>query len=241
VEKVFDAVGVPAYPPDDFDIFQPVSGVNSGSYPNQDFTDPAYDGYDIYIADDFSFESTANLNEIYVPNSMWNPGRPIFNAQSLHFEIYADNNGRPDGDPTGSGNAPIWSQSLEPGNVQIAIFKGIGGLMSNLLITMDPPVTLPAGTYWLVVYPELSSISHGQSARYVSDTQNGAPAMVINPGKGFSLPDTWTPITDIATWNVSQQDLAFGINATPYHTVKFNESSSGGGAGCFLSSAIAND
>lgn len=241
VEAVFDAVGVPGDPPDDFDLFQPVSSTNPNGYLNQDFTTPANDKYDIFIADDFSFESTVDLTGIYVPNNMWNPGRPIFNAERIHFEIYADANGRPDGDPSGSGNAPIWSQSIEPGDAQIKIYKGAADLMSNILLTMETPVTLPAGTYWLVVYPELTYTSYGQSALHVSDTANGATAMVINPGKGFELPATWTPITDIAIWNIGQRDLAFGINATPHHTARFNAGTgggSGGGGGCFLSSII---
>jgi hypothetical protein len=227
VEAVFDAVGVPGDPPDDFDLFQPVSSTNPDGYTNQDFTEPAYDKYDIFIADDFSFASTVDLTGIYVPNHMWNPGRPIFNAERLHFKIYADDNGRPDGDPSGSGNAPIWSQSIEPGDARIKIYKGVTDLMSNILLTMERPVTLPAGTYWLVVYPELSYASYGQSARHVSETVNGATAMVINPGKGFGLPDTWTPVTDISIWNNNLRDLAFGIDATPYHTAKFNAGSGG--------------
>jgi uncharacterized repeat protein (TIGR02543 family) len=227
VAAVFAAVGVPGDPPNDFDLFQPVSSTNPDGYPNQDFAAPDYDTYDIFLADDFSFESTVDLTGIYVPNNMWNPGRPIFNAERLHFEIYADDNGRPDGDPSGSGNPPIWSQSIEPGDAQIKIYTGVADLMSNLLLTMDTPVTLPAGTYWLVVYPELAFTSYGQSARHVSDTVNGSTAMVINPGKGFGLPDTWTPITDIAIWDNDRKDLAFGINATPYHTVRFNSGTGG--------------
>lgn len=227
VEAVFDAVGVPGDPPDDFDLFQPVSSTTPHGFPNQDFTTAAYDTYDVFIADDFSFASTVDLTGIYVPNDMWNPGRPIFNAERLHFEIYADANGRPDGDPSGFGNAPIWSQSMDPSDARISIYKGVAGLMSNVLLTLETPVTLPAGTYWLVAYPELTYASYGQSALHVSDTTNGATAMVINPGKGFGLPDTWTPITDTAIWNVNQQDLAFGINATPHHTVRFNAGTGG--------------
>lgn len=227
VEAVFDAVGVPGDPPDDFYLFQPVSTINPDGYPNQDFTDPANDTYDIFIADDFSFASTVDLTGIYVPNIMWNPGRPIFNAERLHFKIYSDDNGRPDGDPSGSGNAPIWSQSIDPSDARIKIYKGVADLMSNILLTMERPVTLPAGTYWLVVYPELTYASYGQSARHASETENGATAMVINPGKGFGLPDTWTPVTDIAIWDTNLRDLAFGINATPYHTAKFNAGNGG--------------
>jgi uncharacterized repeat protein (TIGR02543 family) len=227
VEAVFDAVGVPGDPPDDFDLFQPVSTTNPDGYPNQDFTAPDHDKLDIFLADDFSFESTVDLTGIYVPNNMQSLRRPIFNAERLHFEIYADDNGRPDGDPSGSGNAPIWNQSIEPGDVQIKIFTGVLDLMSNILLTMETPVTLSAGTYWLVVYPELTYASYGKSARHVSDTANGATAMVINPGGGLGLPDTWTPVTDIAIWDNDLRDLAFGINVTPYHTAKFNAGTGG--------------
>jgi uncharacterized repeat protein (TIGR02543 family) len=73
----------------------------------------------------------------------------------------------------------------------------------------------------------LAYASYGQSARHGSDTVNGATAMAINPGKGFGLPDTWTPVTDISIWDNDLRDLAFGINATPYHTAKFNADTGG--------------
>jgi hypothetical protein len=77
------------------------------------------------------------------------------------------------------------------------------------------------------VYPELTYTAYGQSARHVSNTANGATAMVINPGRGFGLPDTWTPVTDIAIWDNDLRDLAFGINVTPRHTVRFNAGTGG--------------
>ncbi len=208
VNAVFDAIGV-------FNGWhQPVSYPNNNLdlYANQDF--PANDSFNIFIADDFVCAETWVIQEIFVPGGLFSGGTTLMNATALHFEIYANNAGVPDGNPEGGGNPPIWSLSVPPTDSQITINNGTGDLPSDVTLSLDTLVSLSAGTYWLVFYPEMQLSVGGQYGRNASDTTNGYHAQVINPGGGFGFPTTWTPVTSASTWNLAQQDFAFRIDIT---------------------------
>ncbi len=187
---------------------QPVSPVNVGAYASQDFEE-ASDDNDIFIADDFSTTETWNIQTVFIPGGLWGSGTTLMNATALHFQIYAEDNGTPDGDPYAGGNSPVWNLSVLPTDSQITISDGIYGLPSNVTLSLDTPIILPPGTYWLVFYPELDGTAAGRYGRHVSFTENGNPAQVINPGGGFAFPTAWTSVTDESTWNMEEQDFAF--------------------------------
>jgi len=76
---------------------QPLSGVNQGAYVNQDFTDFAT--YTSFLADDFSNTDNWYIDTIFVPGDGWNGFSSLLNADSLTWQIYADDGtGYPDGD-----------------------------------------------------------------------------------------------------------------------------------------------
>lgn len=174
----------------------------------QDFTEP-YDDYDIFIADDFSTTETWNIQTVFVPGNLWGSGTTLMNATILQFQIYADDQGTPDGDPSGGGNSPVWNLSVLPTDSQITISAEINGLPSNVTLSLDTPIKLQPGTYWFSFYPELEHITAGQYGKLTGNTKNGNPAQVINPGGGFAFPTVWTSVTDESTWNMEEQDFAF--------------------------------
>ena len=92
---------------------QPQSTVNLVAFASQDF-ETAWDSRDIFLADDFSTPRPLAIDTVYVPGGLWNGGTTLANAVSLHFEIYRDSLGKPDGDPRGGGNPPVWSLSVSP-------------------------------------------------------------------------------------------------------------------------------
>ena len=200
---------------------QPVSTVNQYAYANQDFDTP-YDGYDIYIADDFTNEVSWSIGTIFVPGDGWNGFTTLMNATSLTWAIYADQGaappagpismmGIPDGYP-GGGNAPYWTITLPPTDPQVAITTGTGGYPSDATLSLTSPINLPAGHWWLVYYPTLSfTAGAGQFGRQRADTANGDPAQVINPLGGFGFPTSWTPVTSESTWTLDTQDFAFRL------------------------------
>jgi uncharacterized repeat protein (TIGR01451 family) len=197
---------------------QPMSSTNTTAYASHDF-EAIMDTYDIYISDDFTSTTVWDIDSIFVPGNLWNTGTSLTNALTLNWHIYADDGGRPDGDPTGGGLSPSWSLSLPPTHTQVTLGAGVGGYTSNVTLTLAAPASLPPGVWWLVFYPRMDIATGGQYGRHVADTTNGYDAQVVNPGGGFGFPSQWTSIQDTSTWNMAQQDMAFRLEGQPASSV----------------------
>ena len=186
--------------------------------------------YDRYEADDFTTGTdTWSVTKIFVPGGFHDtanpphfPGLPntnstLLSAASLNWIIYADNSGFPAGNPvTGLGSSPVWSLSLAPSNGQVTITNGMvpGGdpYPSNVLLTLSTPVILGPGTYWLIFYPVADATVIGRWGRQVSNSVNGADAVVAGGGDG--IPSAWTSVRDASTWNLPTKDFAFSLEGT---------------------------
>jgi hypothetical protein len=187
---------------------QPIRPAGLRYIPCQDFEE-TYDHYDIFTADDFSTTETWNIQTVFIPGGLWGSGTTLMNATTLHFQVYADNQGTPDGDPYGGGNSPVWNLSVLPTDSQITISDGINGLPSNVTLNLDTPIKLQPGTYWFSFYPQLEHTTAGHYGKLTANTKNGNPAQVINPGGGYCFPTGWTSVTNESTWNMEEQDFAF--------------------------------
>jgi hypothetical protein len=197
---------------------QPQSSVNTNPYANQDFSAPD-DSLDIFLADDFTTNRRPwKIDTIFVPGALWNAvGPSLANAVSLHFEIYRDSAGKPDGDPRGGGKPPVWSLAVSPADSRITIETDSLGTQGNVILTLPLPIRLQSGTYWFVFYPELDFGTSGQYGRFAADTTNLFPAQVTNPDQGWRqdpadpdsplLPASWSDASVLPLF--SQHDLAF--------------------------------
>jgi len=185
---------------------QPLSSVNQGAYVNQSFPDLA--AYSSYLADDFTNAAPWTITKIVIPGDGWNGFTGLGSASSLVFSIYADAAGLPAGYP-GGGAAPTWTLSVPPGDAQVALSPGTpSGYPATVTLTLTTPISLPAGTWWLVYYPDLAFSPYGQFGRQASDTTNGAVAQFINPGGGFGYGTTYQNWTVLG---MAQQDCAFRL------------------------------
>jgi hypothetical protein len=204
-------VAVPAASPEDVLWDQPLSVVNQGAYVNQDF--PDVPDYSAFLADDFVNDLAWEIQSIFVPGDGWNGFTTIMNATALTWQIYADNAGVPDGDPSGGGNAPFWTLTLPPTDPHVVVSNGTpGGYPSNVQLSLDPSVILPEGHWWLVFYPTMEFGLYGQYGRQPADTTNGYIGQFINPGGGFGLGTEWQNWTVLGA---TQQDIAFRIEGVP--------------------------
>ncbi|MBN1136666.1 MAG: hypothetical protein JXM73_08765, partial [Anaerolineae bacterium] len=104
---------------------QPLSTANQAAYVNQDF--PDFPDYSSFLADDFANPAPWSIGTIFVPGDGWNGFTTLFNATALTWQIYADNAGIPDGDPSGGGNPPVWTLTLPPTDPQVVISNGTPG------------------------------------------------------------------------------------------------------------------
>jgi hypothetical protein len=139
-------------------LWEQVAPPSYGSCPvcNETPDDPAFS---YLLADDFVNPVPWSIGVIYVPGETIGS---LFNATALHWAIYADNGGKPDGYLNGSGNPPVWTLTLAPTDPQVTITNGNWfSSPSNALLTLDTPVTLPPGHWWLVYYPTMNHYSNG--------------------------------------------------------------------------------
>lgn len=183
---------------------QPQSDLNA--WINQDF-EASFDSFDTFLADDFANQVAWQIDTLFVPGGLWNGATTLANADNLVFAIYRDSGGKPDGDPKGGGNPPVWSLTVLPADSRITIENNLSGLPANVTLALEMPIRLQPGTYWLVFYPQMNFTSYGQYGRVPAGTTNLSPAKIINPGGGWSFPSTnWENATVIG---MSQHDLAF--------------------------------
>jgi len=124
---------------------QPASASEFGAFADQDFETPL-DALDIFIADDFQNNHPWRLEYIFVPGNLFSGGTTLMNATSLNWLIYPDEGGKPDGDPYQPGTA-YWELSLAPGDPQVTITNGMGGMPSNTRLNLATPVVIPAGRW----------------------------------------------------------------------------------------------
>ncbi|GEM_PF-5174159 len=184
---------------------QPVSS-DLSVYIDQDF-EPAFDQYDTFIADDFTTLYPSRIASVFFPGNTYNSGGDLSCADAIHFYIYADNAGVPAGDPVNGGE--IFGFSAPMDDPHVALSTGSGGYLSNVTIQFETPVELPAGTFWVVCYPEMSIVSCFQFGRHLSESINGYDAQVLNPSGFFGYPSGWSSAQD--AFELSQQDFAFSL------------------------------
>jgi hypothetical protein len=206
---------------------QPLSIVNTYPYYSNMFV-PSNDS-DTFLADDFVNAQTWEISTIFVPGSFWTrygDQTSLGNAAALNWAIYADDNGKPDGDPSGNGNAPHWSLRLLPPfsdyDYQATITRGSYTYKSDATLNLTTPLSLAAGHYWLIFYPELEYYTYGGYGRQPADTLNNAVSQFIEPGGGDQgFPTEWTSVLNVP-WTelpnpkpaLTQQDFAFRIEGT---------------------------
>jgi len=102
---------------------------------------------------------------------------------------------------------------------------GSSGYLSNVTLTLNSAVTVPAGHWWLVFYPTMNLSPGGQYGRQPADTTNGYTTQLINPGNGFGLGTTWQ------SWSVigpAQQDMAFRLEGSQNNIPWLSEQPSSG-------------
>jgi hypothetical protein len=177
---------------------------------NQDMPDNP--NYTSFIADDFSVDKPVTINTIFMPGG-WGGPVNLANASEMSYFIYEDNSGVPAGDPTGSGDPPVWSISLPITDPHLTLYADSRHIPTNMMLELPTSLQLAPGHYWLIGFPTLIFSPYGQYGRPQSDTTNGYLAQWINPGNGFGKGTDWIGwyATTATLW-----DAAFRVEGEAY-------------------------
>jgi len=155
-----------------------------------------------FAAEDFSVTGSAptTLSFIYTPGFAYPRKLTSFGSNlPLHWRIYADNGGRPSGNPE-DGSTPLWSFDTTAANkgVVIGTTGSPNDLRLNLAAAGAPPATLAPGHYWLAVYPTFPCLGAGSGCTTgswywaTSPSGGGSPAQTLEFSP--SATPSWTEI-----------------------------------------------
>ncbi len=176
-----------------YDSFSPAG---QGSTSSQNF-EPSRDVYDDQAADDFVVPAgqTWNVDLIDVAGTYSGTGT----ADSINVFFYSGTGSLP-GTPVLTRTNVLYNPGLNPG---------------DFAITLNPPVLLPAGTYWLSVQANQPLDPAGQWFWLTSETIRGWNGVYRNPGGGFA---TGCPDWGYCGYSFYQHDHMFrlgGLAQTP--------------------------
>jgi hypothetical protein len=159
-------------------IDQPRGGVTSGN--RSGFVTGTGLGY--YLADDFSVAETTPLSLIQAEG--FTQGVAIGSgASALTWSIFPDAGGVPAGNPRTSPGAAIWSYTAAPNSPGVT--TNAASTITLNLAAAGQAVSLPPGTYWLVVHSTTATLANNW-IRFFSNTSSGNPA-VFSTGGAWSL------------------------------------------------------
>lgn len=156
----------------------------------------------VYTANDFRLRARTVLTTIRTPGLAM---AAALTNQPITWAIYPDDGGAPAGDPELRPGQAIWTHTTPADGAGVAIEDGT---ITLDLAAAGQDVDLPAGVYWLSVFPTYANAVTGTAAhwRWLQATRADLGTKLISPViYGVS---TWSPISVIG---VSFDDTAFTI------------------------------
>ncbi len=161
-----------------------------------------------YTAADFVLTADTDLTEIKAFG--FDPTNSLASQSAIRWAIYPDASGSPAGNPETNAGAALWTFSSPPGGAGVTIEPT--GIITLNLTAAAQTVDLPAGTYWLSVFPTYAGdIQPAGAARwnwFQSEVQAG-PSKLIAPGGLFGgAAPNWSA-TGAGGLGTAIQDTAF--------------------------------
>lgn len=157
-----------------------------------------------FTAADFQVSGTSGIKKIKVfgfDNSTTLAAQP-----KITWRIYSDASGSPSGNPDTNTGSPVWTFDSSPTGPGVTIENT--GIITLDLVAAGQTLSLPAGTYWLTVFPTYANaIGPAGSARwnwFQADQQVSAGKLV---GNLFGVAN-WTALNSLG---LAYSDVAFKI------------------------------
>jgi|AntDeeMinimDraft_5_1070356.scaffolds.fasta_scaffold00304_7 hypothetical protein len=162
----------------------------------------------VYSADDFTLDASEDIYNVTV-YGFQQGGTLADDLSGFSFYLYADDGGVPAGDPSTSGDGIVEFDNLTIGNeVTLNEVEPEEGnapaydFVIDLEAANGGPVTLDAGTYWVVAAPNLTFAigTEGENRWnwFASSNSNGALAQLIDVDDNFGTGNpNWSEINGL--------------------------------------------
>jgi hypothetical protein len=160
-----------------------------------------------FTAADFQVSATSNIKKIKVFG--FDNTSSLANQPKITWRIYGDASGSPAGNPDTNTGTPVWTFDSAPNGAGVSLADT--GVITLDLVAAGQNLNLPAGTYWLTVYPTYANaIGPAGSARWnwFQAAQQAGPAKLV--GTMFGVPN-WSPL-GVAPITTAYTDVAFTID-----------------------------
>lgn len=176
-----------------------------------------------YSSDDFQLTTQTDIHSVTVYGLQPDNDLETTYLTGFSLYIYADAGGVPSGDPSISGSALLEIVNLPLSSTALTVDHPGTSLYNftvDILMAEGAPLSLSAGTYWIVAAPHLdidpATVDPNGDNRtwfwFLSNQTNLSDAQFIDPsnflGAGWN---SWTPITSHPTSSPSSKALAFTI------------------------------
>lgn len=159
-----------------------------------------------YAASDFVLSASTNLTGIHTPG--FDNSNTLGEQPAINWHIYADDNGVPAGHPEDGSNgaSALWTYSAAPNA------PGVDITDDDISLDLDAAgqaLNLPAGTFWLSVFPEYDVTGAGGARwNWSQGAQVGAETHLVSPVIFGAA--NWTSLSALG---VTFQDTAFTLFA----------------------------
>lgn len=171
-------------------IWSDQASADNFGYPSVQYTGLVAGDSDLFASDDFTITGNApvDLSLIFTPGFVLNHTLSFFGPTlPIHVRIYSDAGGAPSSDPD-TGGAAVYSLDTTAGAAGVNVVGKFGGDITLDLATAGEHTALPAGHYWLLVYPTLPCSDGGSGCtekwfwlNTAPGVGSGSPAVTIAP------------------------------------------------------------
>jgi subtilisin family serine protease len=160
-----------------------------------------------YSASDFVLERTTSLSHIFAAG--FDNTNSLSAQPAINWHVYADDDGVPAGHPEDGteGASALWTYTAAPNAPGVDITNNDIALD---LTAAGQALNLPAGTYWLSVFPSYNVTGAGGARwNWYQAAQVGPQTQLVSPAV-FSVAD-WTSLSALG---VAFTDTAFTLDAS---------------------------
>jgi len=161
----------------------------------------AFGGGGVYPADSFTVNDGSVIENVSISGVSNGGGNLIADADEVTVTIYADAGGVPAGHPEDGLNSDVFSLTLPVGDPSLDLDGGSGFVGVDILAATGSGLELPAGQYWVLVYPTVLNTN----IFFWNQGVDASPGNVfrIDPNGLLGGGTDWEELTDVPALNVS--------------------------------------
>ena len=201
------------------ELFEQTAATGAGGFPSG-YSDVSSLG--VFSADDFNLAAQTDINSITVYGYQGDDDLQTY-LTGFSLYIYSDAGGVPSGDPSIPGSAVLEIVNLSVSDPALTLTHPDNRYYNftvDIAMAQGAPLTLPAGTYWIVAVPhsniDATTIDLDGDTRlwlwFMSDQQNLSDSQYIDPSNLLNGGTSWSPVSGYTDNSSADNAFAFAFS-----------------------------